>query len=159
MRRSHIALGFALALVAPVIGAAPAAAVSTTDPGQTYEGTVTKIWDGDSIRVSGIAQEVRLIGVDAAERGECYYSQSKGFAEDELVGEPVTLRVDRLNDESDHRLFAYVYVDGEHYNLESVSQGYARERAYGPDYELRSEFEAAQQQAEQEHRGLWDACS
>ena len=158
MRKNHIALGFALALIAPIISAAPAVAAPSSD--RTYEGTVTRIIDGDSIRVRGIAREVRLIGVDAPESGECYYRESKGFAEDELKGEQVTLQVDRRKGESDRkRLFAYVYVNGKHYNLESVSQGYARERAYGSNYTLRSEFKAAQRQAERDNRGLWDVCS
>ena len=158
MRKSCIAVGFTLALLAPTIGAAPALAAPSSD--RTYQGTVTRIIDGDSIRVRGIAREVRLIGVDAPETGECYNRQSKGFAEDELKGKQVTLRVERPKGESNRkRLFAYVYVDGKHYNLESVSQGYARERAYGSNYELRSDFEAAQRQAERDDRGLWDACS
>ena len=159
MRKSCIAAGFALTLVAPIIGAAPAAA-SASEESRTYEGTVTSIIDGDSITVAGIDHEVRLIGVDAAEGGECYYRQAKGFAQDELEGAQVELRTDDRDEESDgDRLFAYVYVGGAHFNLESVSQGYARERSYGSDYKLRSEFMAAQRQAAQENRGRWDACS
>ena len=159
MRKSCLAASFALTLVAPIIGAAPAAA-SASDSSRTYEGTVMSIIDGDSIEVSGIDGEVRLIGVDAAESGECYYRQAKGFAQDELEGEQVELRTDDRDEESDgDRLFAYVYVDGEHFNLDAVSQGYARERSYGSGYELRSEFKAAQSQAEREDRGRWAACS
>ena len=156
MKRSCIATSFALALVAPVITAAPAGAAS--EPIRTYTGTVTEAIDGDSIRVSGIEGSVRLIGVHAAEPGGCYYREAKDFAEAELDGERVTLRTDSVNDETDHRLFAYVYVDGELFNLETIRQGYARERSYGPDYELRSDFLEAQAQAKEEDLGRWDAC-
>ena len=160
MTKSYIAVGFALTLVALTVCSAPAAAESSSDSTRTYEGKVTSIIDGDSIKVSGIGREVRLIGVDAPESGACYYRQSKEFAQDELKGQRVELRTDSRDKESDRkRLFAYVYVDGKHYNLESVSRGYARERAYGSNYKLRSDFKAAQRQAERDERGLWDACS
>jgi micrococcal nuclease len=159
VRKSCVATGFALAIVAPVIGAAPAVAGSSSETSRTYEGTVTEVIDGDSIRVSGIRGSVRLIGVHAAEPGGCFYREAKDFAEAELDGKHVTLRTDSVNDETDHRLFAYVYVDGELFNLETVRQGYARERSYGPDYELRSDFLAAQSQAKQEDLGRWDECT
>ena len=159
MRKNCIATGFALAIVAPVIGAAPAVAGSSSETSRTYEGTVTEALDGDSIRVSGIKGSVRLIGVHAAEPGGCFYREAKEFAADELEGEKVTLRTDSVNDETDHRLFAYVYVDGELFNLETIRQGSVRERSYGPDYELRSEFLAAQAQAKREGLGRWDACT
>jgi endonuclease YncB( thermonuclease family) len=158
LRKSSIATGFALAIVAPVIGATPAMAGSSSETPRTYEGTVTEVIDGDSIRVSGIGGSVRLIGVWAAEPGGCFYGEAKDFAAAQLNGKHVTLRTDSVNDETDHRLFAYVFLDGELFNLETVRQGYARERAYGPDYELRSDFLKAEDQAEKEDLGRWDAC-
>ncbi|WP_369133482.1 thermonuclease family protein [Modestobacter sp. I12A-02662] len=154
MRKINVATGIALALAAPVIGAAPALA----DESRTYEGTVTEIVDGDSIRVSGIAGSVRLIGVHAPHPGGCYWEESKNFAADQLLGRGVTLRTDSVNDQSDHRLFAYVYVDGELYNQKTIRQGYTRERSYGPDYELRSDFREAQRQAKAEDLGRWHDC-
>ncbi|WP_222269035.1 thermonuclease family protein [Modestobacter marinus] len=154
MRKINIATGVALALVAPVIGAAPALA----EESRTYEGTVTEIIDGDSIRVSGIGGAVRLIGVSATEPGGCYYAEARDFAADQLLGKGVTLQTDTVNDQTDHRLFAYVYVDGELFNLKTVRQGYARERSYGPDYELRSQIRDAQRQAKAEDIGRWHDC-
>ena len=85
MRKSFFAAGFALMLLAPIIRAAPASAASS-EKVRTYQGKVSSIIDGDSIKLSGIGREVRLIGVDAPESGECYYPQSKKFAQDELRG-------------------------------------------------------------------------
>lgn len=157
MKKSYIAMGFTLALVAPIIGAAPVAAAPSSD--RAYQGTVARIIDGDSIRVTGINREVRFIGSRSGRRGVLLppveglrNGRAQGKAGD-AAGRPPRQR------DRPRRLFAYVYVDGKHYNLESVSEGYARERAYGSNYTLRPEFKAAQRKAERDDRGLWDACS
>jgi len=154
VKKINIATGVALALVAPITGAAPALA----DESRTYEGTVTEIIDGDSIRVSGIGGSVRLIGVSSPHPGGCYWNEAKDFAAHELLGKGVTLRTDTVNDQTDHRLFAYVYVGGDLFNLKTVRQGYTRERAYGPDYEFRPQFLDAQRQAKAEDLGRWHDC-
>ena len=42
------------------------------------QGLVTRVVDGDTLRarIDGSTERVRLIGVDAPERGECYYERS-----------------------------------------------------------------------------------
>jgi endonuclease YncB( thermonuclease family) len=70
----------------------------------------------------------------------------------------VTLRTDAVNDQTDHRLFAYVYVGDDLFNLKTVRQGYTRERSYGPDYEMRPQFLDAQKQAKAEDLGRWHDC-
>lgn len=162
----RIAAGLAFALALPVIGATPAmAGESTSDDGDegdhSLEGTVKKVIDGDSLRVSvdGRLREVRLIGVDAPERPKRCSEPSKEFAEEELDDEDVKLRIDRAHDESDTRLFAYVYEDGELFNLETIRKGYAKVRTYGKygsNHEFREEFREAQKKAKDDDRGLWD---
>lgn len=128
-------------------------------------GTVKSVLDGDSLNVDlvdGPTVQVRLVGVDADERGGCYYHEAKAHAEAELDGAHVRLRTDRRHDESGvspegvYRLFAYVYVDNKLFNVEQVREGYARERAYGLEHQFRSRFEAAQRQAQRKGLGLWD---
>jgi micrococcal nuclease len=157
VRKSCIAAGFAVTLVGPVLLATPALAADGT-----YTGTVVEVIDGDSILVDlddGPVQNVRLVGVDADEDYQCYYSEAKEHAESLLLGEDVTLKKDKVNDQTDRRLFAYVYVGDDLINYRQIIEGYARERAYGPDYELRPQFKAAHQEAKRAGVGLWDDCS
>lgn len=153
MRKSCIAAGLAVTLIGPVLLATPALAAE-----RTYTGTVIRIIDGDSIIVDldgGRDQNVRLVGVDADEDYQCYYDEAAQYAESALLGEDVILRTDSENDETDHRLFAYVYVGDTLFNYQTIRDGHARERSYGPDYELRPEFKAAHRAAKEEGLGLW----
>jgi micrococcal nuclease len=163
VRKNRIAAIVALVFVVPVMGGTPALAASKAGEERVYQGVVSDVIDGDSIKVDlddGPTREVRLIGVDSPEKKRCYHDKSKGFAVSRLTGKRVELRTDPRRDESDrNRLFAYVHLDAYMFNIESIRNGYARERAYGPKYELRSSFKAAQRQAKDEDLGLWDACS
>ena len=163
MKKGSIATFVALVLAMPVMGATPALANSRINAERNYQGIVTSIIDGDSIRVNlddGPTREVRLIGVDSPEKKRCYHEKSKAFAGSRLKGKRVTLRTDPRRDESDRsRLFAYVHVGGQLFNIETIRGGYARERAYGPKFQMRSSFKAAQRQAKSEDLGLWNACS
>ena len=160
LNRVGLATGVAFALAVPVMVAAPA--VSAPENPINYRGTVTSVIDGDSLRVRLNGEEssieVRLIGVDAP-AGGCATRASTGFATTRLLDERVRLRIDRKRDESDTRLFAYVYVDGKLFNLESIKAGFSQVRTYGEfgvDQQFKSRFQAAEDQAEAADLGLWD---
>jgi endonuclease YncB( thermonuclease family) len=160
VKRLRVAAGLAFGLAAPVMIAAPAVAQTTTTT--QYRGTVVDVIDGDSltVRLAGghSTVEVRLIGVDAPSGG-CASKESTAFATDRLDGEQVRLRIDRKRDESDSRLFAYVYADGTLFNLDSIRAGYSKVRTYGKfgvDQQFKARFQKAEQQAEKDDSGLWD---
>ena len=183
MKTVYIAGGLAAALAVPLAAAAPASAATgatstaTTTTATTtaasppvvvtpmvrarsYSGTVRSVIDGDSIRVriNGRTREVRLIGVAASSGSACYAKQAKRYASNKLDGRRVTLKTDPRHDQSDSRLFAYVYVSGSLFNIKPIRAGYAKERSYGPGYRLRPEFKAAERQARSHHVGLWGHC-
>ena len=183
MKTVYIAGGLAAALAVPLVAAAPASAATgaistaTTATAATtvasppvvvtpmarvrsYSGTVRSVIDGDSIRVriNGRTREVRLIGVAASSGSACYAKQAKRYASNRLDGRRVTLKTDPKHDQSDSRLFAYVYVSGSLFNIKPIRAGYAKERSYGPSYRLRPEFKAAERQARSHHVGLWGHC-
>jgi endonuclease YncB( thermonuclease family) len=166
MRKRYLLAGVTAALAVPLVAATPASAAEASSAAssakaRSYSGRVSSVIDGDSIRVRihGRTQEVRLIGVAASSGQRCYASQSKRFAQRKLDGRWITLKTDARHDQSDgSRLFAYIYVKGSLFNITSIRQGYAKERAYGPGYRLRSEFRAAERKAKAEHVGLWSGC-
>jgi cell division protein YceG involved in septum cleavage len=128
------------------------------DLGSSESGSVIDVLDGDSIlvRIRGRTDEVRLIGVDAPEHGECYYPQSRAATTQWLQGKQVTLQFDENQAKTDGvRLFAYVYANKELINLDLIRRGFARERAYGHQYQLRSEFQEAQKKPWRQHTRLW----
>jgi micrococcal nuclease len=152
-----LATAVAVSLALPVVASSAAAA-------ESYTGTIVRVYDGDSllVNIEGQDKDVRLIGVDAPETRttppECFAEESKEFLGSLLEeGATVRLKTDR-EQENDHRLFAYVYVDGDMVNLDMVREGYAEERAYGLPYHLRKKFLKAEQLAQKEELGLWAEC-
>jgi micrococcal nuclease len=123
---------------------------------------VTEVLDGDSIVVSlgSRSEEVKLLGVDAPEHDECFFKQAFTFTKKRLDGKQVALRFDRSHHQSDGtRLFAYVHVERRPVNIDLVQRGYARERSYGPAYQMRDSFLDVQTEAWRDRRGLWGACA
>ena len=156
VRKCWIAATFAVTLFGPVLLATPAAADD-----ESVSGTVVDVLDGDSVLVNlddGPTIEVRLIGVDAPERYECYYWESREHVEYELLDEDVTLGFDENDESDDLRSFAYVYIDDDIFNRHQIAEGYARQRGYGLDYEYRSWFVSVEQRAHRKNLGLWGEC-
>ena len=113
-RAPVIALLFLLACASLALaGLAPAA----TSGEFTQRGVVTQVVDGDTVWVrlaSGRNEKVRLIGIDAAERGTCYAAAATDRARRLALSQPVVLRGDRTQDTRDRygRLLAYVWLPG-----------------------------------------------
>ena len=138
---------------------------SSSDPTVTGEGdaaSVTSVTDGDTLDVTlvGRAETVRLVGIDAPERGECFADE----ATDELrrlVGDRDVRLVRDVSDRDDHgRLLRHVFVDDLHVNRLLVRDGYALARRYPPDTARADELEEAEERARAEGAGLWgrDGC-
>ncbi len=61
----------------------------------TMTGWVTSVIDGDTVQVrlsTGRSERVRLVGIDAPERGACWSAQATAAASRLAAGRPVTLR-------------------------------------------------------------------
>jgi micrococcal nuclease len=143
---------------------------TTTAPPPTGEafgtGVVTWIYDGDTVqvRVDGIDEKVRLIGIDAPETGgpyttvECFGHESTAFAKEQLNNQRVRLDLDPSQDKRDRfgRLLAYVWLeDGTFVNELMIAEGYAREYTYDKPYRYQDRFRDAEAQAREREVGLW----
>jgi micrococcal nuclease len=126
--------------------------------------TVVSITDGDTIEVERDDQsvsEVRLIGVDAPEPGECFFDVSSRVLT--ILSGPGS-RIGMTGDVSETdrfgRLLRYLWLGAMSVNEESVRRGAAIARRYPPDTALAERFEAAQTAAKDQQVGLWagDAC-
>jgi micrococcal nuclease len=136
---------------------------------RTDPALVTKVFDGDTIVVRQESKEftVRLIGVDTPETGrpgtpvQFYGPEATDFTRRSILGKTVQLAYespDRLGGAVDkyNRILAYVITqDGRNFNLELVRQGYGRAYTRYP-FSHQREFEAAEREARQAGRGIWN---
>lgn len=135
-----------------------------TDPPTTAAdgARVVEVVDGDTIRIEldGEQERVRLIGINAPERGECLADAATDRLQELVGGRDVDLLVDRTDRDQYGRLLRHVEVEGLDVGAELVRDGFALARDYPPDTERSDEYGAAQRAAEDAGVGMWatDAC-
>jgi len=74
---------------------------------------VSNVYDGDTIVLS-TGQTIRLLGINAPDRGEKGYEAAKAYMEDILDGSSVELEYDTYQDDKYGRLLAYVFRSCNH---------------------------------------------
>lgn len=152
----------------PTISPAPAS------PSPLIEGTatpsaepkvfkVTRVIDGDTIEIEG-GEHVRYIGIDTPETVDprkpvqCFGIEASKKNKELVEGKTVRLEKDITDRDKYNRLLRYVWVDSLFVNLELVKQGFATSYSYPPDVKFQKEFSAAEKEAREANRGLWEAC-
>jgi micrococcal nuclease len=148
-----------------IVGLAVWSAVATASRGD--EGIVTKVADGDTVRMrlDGREVTVRLIGVDTPELGERedpaappqpFATEAAAFTRQSLAGQRVRLEYDpRERRDKYGRTLAYVFLDdGTLFNRRLLQGGYARVYARFP-FRYREQFLADEAAARDAKRGLW----
>lgn len=138
-----------------------------------FDGTILKVVDGDTVRVSilGKEEKVRLIGINAPElfssNGEidCLGDKSLKSAK-EVLKEGMIVRIisDTNVDDRDKygRLLRYVVTPaGEDIGEKQISLGLAVENGYGSAYMKQALYKNNEIKAKGDSRGLWadTACS
>lgn len=69
---------------------------------------VTAVLDGDTLEIDN-GQTVRLIGIDAPNRGETGFEEAKSFLTTMIDGETIKLEYDYYQDDKFGRILAYVW--------------------------------------------------
>ena len=108
--------------------------------------TVTRVIDGDTIVVSG-GDHVRLLGMDADERGDPCYKYAKGRLEELVLDKEVYLEPDAKDNDQYGRLLRYIILNGENINLMMVEEGFAIARFYSDNVKHRDEIASAEEYA------------
>lgn len=116
-------------------------------------GQVVSIADGDTITVrpkQGPSVKVRLIGIDAPERGQAFGTRARQELGELVAGKSVEV----IGTEKDRygRLLGDVRHDGRSINLEMIRRGFAW--AY-VEFDPPAEYVAAEAEARAARRGLW----
>jgi micrococcal nuclease len=145
----------------------PLGAERTSQPvSDPRPGTVTSIYDGDTIKVrldTGGDVRVRLIGVDSPEYDDPRESArlsaflARRFAYSRLLQRPVRLTRDREKTDAYGRLLAYVWTDERTtFNETLVREGFASAYLKYPfDQAFRKRLEEAEAEARRSEKGMW----
>ena len=130
---------------------------------------VREVVDGDTIvvRIAGIDETVRLLGVDTPETSDpsrpvqCFGAEATQFVQAILpAGTPVYLERDVEARDRYGRLLAYVFVDADRtfVNATIIEEGFGDLSIYEPNSAYRATLVAARTAAVTQQRGLWGAC-
>ncbi len=125
---------------------------------------VEEVVDGDTIIIeNGI--RVRLLGVDAPERSECFGKEAGIKLRGLVLGREVVLEKDQTASDNYGRLLRYVIlrngnpeVDDIFINKELVRGGYAKSAYVKPNRRYLSQLQAAEREAQGEGSGMWGVC-
>lgn len=144
---------------APGVTTTTDAGAPTTGPPPGVAADLIRVLDGDTLlaAIEGREEEVRLLGINTPEPGECFARQARGAATAMLGGTPLAVEVVGGRDQYG-RLLGYAYAGGVPVNRQLLDGGYAL--ALDTDHPRRAEFLAAEEAAFAAGAGLWapDAC-
>jgi len=116
---------------------------------------VAKVIDGDTLQLAD-GRQIRLIGVDAPERGQYYYEESRDALKRLVEGKEVRLEKDVSEEDERGRLLRYVFIDDVFVNAEMIRLGYAVVRVVSPDTERVAQLIQAEEEAKGKEVGLWE---
>lgn len=119
---------------------------TSTVPAAAKEAIVTKIIDGDTVIVSG-GDSVRLLGIDADEKGYPCYDAARLRLEELVLEKTVLLETDAGNLDQYGRQLRYVFLNGENINERLVAEGLAIARFYPENQKYKAEIVAAETEA------------
>ncbi len=84
---------------------------------------VERVIDGDTLIADG--KKIRLLGINAPEKGENYYEESKNFLEDMVLNKTIVLEYGSRKHDKYGRVLAYVFLDNVNINSLLVKKGLA----------------------------------
>jgi micrococcal nuclease len=157
-------LALALLSVTAVSACAQGAGEGAPADGFSHRGVVTHVVDGDTLDVrlaSGATERIRLLGVDAPERGRCFTARATARSRQLALAKAVELRGDETQARRDRygRLLAYVRLPGgRDLGYELLAGGHARVFVYRNGFERLASYRDAEASAKDSRAGQWRAC-
>lgn len=139
----------------------PSTASRVLPTGTSLEIDITRVSDGDSLRAESSEGEleIRLLGINAPERDDCFGPEAAAELESLLSSGAAELFPWPGQTDQFGRQLALLLSDGVFVNLSLIETGHAIARAQS-DHGFDTEFEAAEAAASSAGLGLWapDAC-
>jgi len=121
-------------------------------PGE--EALVTQVVDGDTITVEG-GMRIRLLGIDAREKGEEFYKEAKDFLKSRILNKEVKLEKDATDKDQYGRYLRYVWLNDTLINAEIVKEGLAIAKQFDPNTKYQYLIAKSEQEAIENHIGIW----
>ncbi len=164
-KKKQLLLAIVIFLLGIIFGrtSVPKTTVVTENLSTPVTAKVSRVVDGDTIELDN-GQKVRYIGIDTPETVDprkpvqCFGKEASKKNKELVEGKTVRLEKDVSDKDKYGRLLRYVYVGDLFVNLELVKQGFAHSYTYPPDVKYQEEILAAEQEAREASRGLWQAC-
>ncbi|EMU3813714.1 thermonuclease family protein [Neisseria gonorrhoeae] len=160
--RTAVAVLDVLGTAGDVGSDAPVRRRASAKSGHSYTGTVSKVYDGDTLHVidgDGAKHKIRMAYIDAPEMKQAYGTRSRDNLRAAAEGRKVSVRV--FETDRYQREVAQVSAGKTDLNLMQVQDGvawhyksYAKEQQDKADF---ADYADAQIQAERERKGLWKA--
>ncbi|MCL5985387.1 MAG: thermonuclease family protein [Actinobacteria bacterium] len=110
--------------------------------------------DGDTF-VTYSGEVVRLIGINAPERGRPFYIESKEALRVLVEDETIRLEADVQDRDDYDRLLRYAYVNGEMVNAKMIGEGFANIFTLPPNLRYAELFLSLERDAVKNGKGLW----
>lgn len=107
---------------------------------------VTKILDGDTIIVEG-GFTIRLLGIDADEKGYPCYQEAKKRLEQLILNKEVELEKDTEDKDQYGRYLRYIILNGKNINIQLVKEGLAISRFSSNNKKYKDEIISAEKYA------------
>ncbi len=121
---------------------------------------VSYVVEGDVVQLTDDRQ-VRVLGIDAPDRGECGYDEAKTFTREMLLDRPVQVTADTTQPGTDRggRIQLYLSADlgaDQDFATAAARAGWAQHSLEGDaDARLSPQIEAAELEAQNAGRGIW----
>jgi micrococcal nuclease len=112
----------------------------------------TKIIDGDTFLIEG-GYSVRILGIDADEKGYPCYEAAKNRLEELILNKEVKLEKGKEDFDQYCRYLRYVFLDEKNISLELVKEGLAVARFSPEDVKYREEISLAEKKARENKIG------
>lgn len=100
--------------------------ISNNYPSKVF---VEKVIDGDTFIANGY--KIRLLGIDAPEKGQLCYEEAKNFLKYLIENKTVRVEYDKIKKDKYGRILAYVWINDTFVNREMIIKGFAIYRDYG----------------------------
>jgi micrococcal nuclease len=113
---------------------------------------VTKVIDGDTFLIEG-GYSVRILGIDADERGYPCYEAAKERLEELILNKEVKLEKEKEDFDQYCRYLRYVFADDKNVALELVKEGLAVARFSPENIKYREEISLAEKEARENKIG------
>jgi len=106
---------------------------------------ITYVIDGDTAKIS-TGESIRLIGINAPERGQPYYEEATNRLKTLIEGKSVRLEKDIDDQDQWGRLLRFILYDDENINVKMIREGYATVYIIPPNTKYKAELENAWQE-------------